>query len=111
MGIQAIEVNPPLAALLVPDIISSLYSNPGSLKWQCASTRPGSTYSSLASIILSASVLMADFVDTIMPSSINILVFSTLPFSKIAPFIINVLTILPSQLINIVVPFLPQHHL
>ena len=51
---QAMEVNPPLTALRLPDSIVSLCSKPGSRKWQCISTRPGITYFPLASIILSA---------------------------------------------------------
>ena len=40
-GIAHIVVKPPAAAAEVPVSIVSLYSCPGSLKWQCTSTNPG----------------------------------------------------------------------
>ena len=48
-------VNPPAAAALVPVAIVSLYSNPGSRKWQWGATNPGHTTRRWASITLAPS--------------------------------------------------------
>ena len=50
-GMTATEVNPPAAADWHPDVMVSLYSNPGSLKCTCISINPGLTTQPLASII------------------------------------------------------------
>ena len=42
-GIGHIVVTPPFAAACAPVITVSLYSNPGSLKCTCKSTKPGIT--------------------------------------------------------------------
>ena len=49
-GIQQMVVNPPAAAARAPDAMSSLYSKPGSRRWQCMSISPGATIRPLASI-------------------------------------------------------------
>ena len=71
LGMQQIDVYPPFAALAVPVAMVSLYSPPGSLKWQCMSTRPGVTVAPLRSITLSALSSENSFAN--FPSSINTL--------------------------------------
>src|SRR3989339_668236 len=51
LAMQQTEVNPPATAAAVPDSMVSLYSKPGSLRWQCRSTNPGATIMFVASIV------------------------------------------------------------
>ena len=56
-AIATIVVKPPLAAALAPLSISSLYSNPGSLRCTCTSTNPGAAHNPLQSYTFSLSPL------------------------------------------------------
>ena len=51
LGMQQSEVKPPRAPALVPVAIVSLYSKPGSRRWQWMSIKPGLTTSPAASIV------------------------------------------------------------
>ena len=60
-AIQTTVVNPPLAADIEPVCISSLWVNPGSLKWTWTSISPGETMQLLASITFLYSFVGSNF--------------------------------------------------
>ena len=100
-GIQQTVVNPPLAALLLPVSIVSLYSNPGSLKCTCKSIKPGVTHKLFASIILSASSNISSSIFFIIPSIMRTSFISSkfvLGFITLPP-LINIF-ILPNPFLN-----------
>ena len=96
-GMTATEVKPPAAADRQPDVMVSLYSNPGSLKCTCISINPGQTTQPLASITDSFSpasklMLPGDSRALILPLSINRSLGSSKPLagSITLPFLITI---------------------
>ncbi len=72
LGMQKIDVNPPLAAARQPLSIVSLSSRPGSRKCTCRSINPGRTFFPAASMTCRPSPLIPSEIFTILPSSIKI---------------------------------------
>ena len=69
LGMAQTVVTPPAAAARHPEIISSLYSRPGSRKCTCKSISPGAKTSPEASMILSAEQFKALPKSAILPST------------------------------------------
>ena len=96
LAIHITVVNPPLAAAAAPVSISSLYSNPGSRKCTCESTRPGATTRPVASITatslfssqvpspvsisFSTWIILPSSIRTSLTSSVPVIGQTTLPF-------------------------------
>ncbi len=81
-GMQHIVVKPPAAAAIVPVLIVSLYSSPGSLRWVWISIKPGVTILPLASIIFTElSALMPFAIFWIIIPSISISRLSSILFA------------------------------
>ncbi len=68
LGMQQTVVNPPVTAAALPVAIVSLCSSPGSRKWTCMSTKPGTTNLPVQSITSAPSAIMFSATVRILPS-------------------------------------------
>ena len=80
LGMQATEVTPPAAAASQPVRMSSLWVKPGSRRWTCMSTSPGSrTFPPASSTVSSGWISGSGPTETIFPPAMRTLPVTSRP--------------------------------